>query len=132
MTKAELITAFSKAARRRSKAPGPDQVSDALLSAAPEATARHALPLLTKCSLAGWHPLALKGATAVAIYKGKGDRRTMSSFRSILLENNLAKHHHAYLRNQLLDILAPTALASQCSGRLRRGVGVASLCLRIA
>ena len=54
----------------------------------------------------------------------------MINYRSILLDNCLAKHHHAFLRSQLLLILQDTDLSCQCSGRPHRGADIASLCAR--
>ena len=62
MTRPELASSFCRASAKRKKQPGPDGVSDALLSLAPRATARVAHPLITKWAVTQVQPLALKGA----------------------------------------------------------------------
>ena len=129
MTRAEVTASFSRASTKKRKTPGPDQINDGLLSAAPASTARHAHCLLTKCALTCTQPLAMKGAIACAVYKGKGSVERMEKYRSILLENNITKHYHAFLRNRLAACIRTHALAVQCSAGAHRGVDMASLLL---
>ena len=76
-------------------------------------------------------PLALKGAQAVALYKGRGSQELMLFYRSVLLENSLAKHHYAFLRSATKSVLHMTALQCQCSTRAHRGVDIAAMTLRL-
>ena len=48
----------------------------------------------------------------MAIYKGKGERTRMAKYRSILIQNSVAKHHSAFLRTKLMDVLGAAALAA--------------------
>ena len=105
-------------------------VSDALLSLAPRAAARVAHPLITKWAVTRVQPLALKGAFAVALYKNKGSKEHTASYRSVLLENTVAKHHYAFVRARVQEVLMMAALQCQCSTRAHRGVDIAALSLR--
>ena len=75
MTRPELTASFHAARCKRQKKPGPDQISDGVLSVAPRAAARHAHPLLTKWAMLNVQPLGLKGSTAAALYNRKGGTR---------------------------------------------------------
>ena len=129
MTRPELASSFCSASAARKKLPGPDGVSDALLSLAPRAAARVAHPLIAKWAVAQVQPLALKGAFAAALYKNKGSKEHMASYRSVLLENTVAKHHYAFVRARVKEVLVMAALQCQCSTRAHMGCGHCSLVL---
>ena len=44
--------------------------------------------------------------------------------------NNVAKHHYAFLRTRIFDVLSAAALATQYCAKGGRGVDLASLALR--
>ena len=66
--------------------------------------------------------MALMGALAASLYKNRGARDLMPSYRSILLENTVAKHHYSLLRSRVKELLTMAALQCQCSTRAHRGV----------
>ena len=131
MSRAELTTSFAQASAKRKRRPGPDGISDGILSLVPRAAARLAHPLITKWAGTQVEPLALKGAQAAALYKGSGPQDLMRYYRSVLLENSLAKHHYAFLRSATKSVLYMSALQCQCSTRAHRGVDIAALTLRL-
>ena len=111
------------------KMPGPDGLIEDLARFAPTSVARHMLPLHVKATLAIREPLQWKAGLAVDLFKGKGDLRQMESYRSILLNNHFAKHHHKFLRGRLVAAAGATLEATQFGGLPGKGVDLASLLL---
>ena len=85
------------------KAPGLDGITDDMLNGAPQQVARHLHPLLCKMSLECKEPLMLKGSLATDLYKGRGCKLDMVSYRSIVCSSVLCKHHHKFLRYRLFE-----------------------------
>eukprot|EP00959_Pyramimonas_sp_CCMP1952_P208627 4364322-Pyramimonas_sp.AAC.1 len=54
-------------------------------------------PVLAKARMSGQGPLQFKVGTAVELQKS-GLAKRFTNYRSILLNNSIAKHRHAYLR----------------------------------
>ena len=53
-----------------------------------------------------------------------------ASYRAILLNSRLAKHHHAFLRSRLVTLLTASNSVSQCCGLPGRGTDVAAFTVR--
>ena len=86
---------------RRGRACGMDGVRDDYCAIAPDEMSSLYHPLLTKCSLLVQEPLAHKCGIAVDLWKPKGDQLAMSSYRSLLLNSVVQKHHYRFLRSRL-------------------------------
>ena len=112
------------------KAIGPDGVHPALESMAPHATARHIHPLAVKIALLAREPLIAKGGEYVPLHKGGPDDVQVASYRAILLNSRIAKHHHAFLRSRLVTLLAASHTVSQCCGLPGRGTDIAAFTVR--
>ena len=112
------------------KAPGLDGITNDMLKGAPQQVARHLHPLLCKMSLGCKEPLMLKGSLATDLYKGRGCKLDMTSYRSIVCSSVLSKHHHKFLRSRLLSVVVHFLRDTQCGGIPSRGVDMASLLLR--
>ena len=69
-------------------------------------------------------PLLHKGGLAVDSYKSKGPTDLMPSYRSILLNNTVAKHHHRFLRDCALAVFGHLLRPAQCGGLPGKGVDV--------
>ena len=54
----------------------------------------------------------------------------LAFYRSILLNNRIAQHHHRFLRSRLMVAGARLLRASQCGGLPHKGVDMASLLVR--
>ena len=63
-------------------------------------------------------------------YKSKGPTDLMPSYRSILLNNTIAKHHHRFLRDRALAVFGHLLRPTQRGGLPGKGVDMAPLILR--
>ncbi len=111
------VTALFASAKTR-KAAGIDALPDDVYKAAPQALARICHPLLAKKALLSREALVLKSGMARDIYNGRGSPKEMASYRSVLLECPIAKHHHRFMRSRLLT----------CMGALVRCIAVRRCC----
>ena len=66
--------------------------------------------------------MSLKGSLAIDLYKGKGCKLDMSSYRSIVCSSVLSKHHHKFLRSRLFSVVAHFLRDTQCGGIPKKGV----------
>jgi len=73
------------------KASGPDSIPSELCRSFPGPIAKQIYTLMMKTAIQGHEPLALKGGTALPIWKGKKQKDVCSAFRSILLSSNIRK-----------------------------------------
>ena len=89
---------------KQDKAGGTDGLSKQLTKVAPREMARHVHPYLTKAALRCTEALEHKGGLVHNHFKTKGSQRHAASFRIIMLENDIIKHHHRYLRERLLNL----------------------------
>ena len=117
-------------ATAKPRAAGPDGVSGVLLRAAPAAATEVVYPLLMKCQLHGEEPLGFKGGVAVDIPKKVKDASLAVAYRSILLANDITKHHHRWLRSRLVLLMGHFIKDTQCAGVPRRGTDLASLLMK--
>ena len=111
------------------KSPGLDGISNDMLKGSPQQVARHLHPLLCNMSLGCKKPLMLKGSLATDLYKGRGCKLDMTSYRSIVCSRVLSKHHHKFLRSRLLSVVVHFLRDTQCGGIPSR-VDMAGLLLR--
>ena len=49
----------------------------------------------------------LKGSLATDLYKGRGCKLDMTSYRGIVCSSVLSKHHQKFLRSRLLYVVGP-------------------------
>ena len=88
-----------------SKAGGIDGINKQLGKAAPKQLARHAHPFITKVALRVNEPLEDKGGLAHVLYKKAGATNRVASYRNIMFENGIIKHHHKFLRSRYSHLL---------------------------
>ena len=112
------------------KSPGLDGITNDMLKGSPQQVARHFHSLLCKMSLGCKEPLMLKGSLATDLYKGRGCKLDMTSYRSIVCSSVPSKHHHKFLRSRLLSVVVHFLRDMHCGGIPSRGVDMASLLLR--
>ena len=112
------------------KAPGLDGITNDMLKGAPQQVARHLHPLLCRMPLRCKEPMLLKGSLATGLYKGRGCKWDMTSYRRIVRSCVLSKQHHKFLSSGLLSVVAHFLRDTQCGGIPNKGADVASLLLR--
>ena len=114
------------------KAGGIDGLTKQLTKVAPREMARHAHPYITKAALRCTEALEDKGGLAHQLYKKRGSHKLTSAFRIIMLENDIIKHHHRYLRSRLLTLAKACFLATQCGGMPNKCTAFANQLVRLA
>ena len=88
------------------------------------------LSLHFKIQMHGEEPLSCKGSLAVDSVNKAHQPAPPTSFRSILLEHDIAKHHHKWLRSRLVHLVGHLIKDSQCGGVQNRGADLASMVVR--
>ena len=89
-------------------APGLDGIPSSLYKIAPHALSEYTYPLIFKAQLYGEEPLAFKGGLAIDIINKLTLPAPPQAFRNILLENDLAKHHHKMATFKITACCFPT------------------------
>ncbi|CAK0793315.1 unnamed protein product, partial [Prorocentrum cordatum] len=113
------------------RAPGHDLVQNAVPKAAPEAVLPHILAITAKTGLLVQEAVIHKAGLACGLHKGKSDRMTAEMYRSIMLNSDVIKHHHAFLRAAMSDCIEMLMVDSQTGGIKGRCVGMASQMVRV-
>ena len=116
----ELETAFRRV--KKGKACGPDFLPSELFHYFPAVIAKQCYATLLKVALQGQECLLHKGGTLVPLWKGKGDKSSCSSFRSILLSSHFGKTLHRALRLKQAHLYESYMHAQQLGGRRRTPV----------
>ncbi|CAK0874246.1 unnamed protein product [Prorocentrum cordatum] len=75
-------------------------------------------------------PLAFKGGWAHDLYKNSGSAAMHESYRQRLLMNNVAKHHHKFLRDQFKTLVAGLMIETQMGGAQGKGADMATHMVR--
>ena len=75
---------------------------------------------MTKVILRGQEPIQFKAGIAVKLYKGSGTMYLMEFYRSILLNNSIAKHYHKWLRGVTLQTCDELLRCTQHGGIPKR------------
>ena len=114
-TLVDLEVAFRRVAC--GKATGPDNISGETCHYAPEKCARANFAAMWKLCLFGHEALMHKGGLLVQAYKGKGDPKQCSSFRSLLISSHIGKAVHRTLRTHQADVFESFLQAQQLGGR---------------
>lgn len=94
--------------------------------------ARHAHPFITKVALRVNEPLEDKGGLAHVLYRKAGATTRAASYRNIMFENDIIKHHHKFLRSRYSHLLQICCLATQCGGMPNRTTSIAIQMVRMA
>ena len=128
ISKEDLTTRLARATRDRATVP--EGLCDDLSAAAPHSMARHLHPLYTRMQLRQSEPLLAKGGVAADVYKNKGTPADIKYYRSILVGSNVTKHHYAYVRTQLAQVIEQMYNDTMCGGRSKRGTTMATHVLR--
>ena len=128
MTERTLAASFAQSAPR---APGPDGIGNENVQECPQDQADFVYPLVFQIQLHAEEPVALNGGQAVDIVKQLVFPAHPASFRRILLENDLAKHHHKWITSRLVNITHLLIKYSQCGGLCKRGADLAALIVRV-
>ncbi len=110
---------------KRGKAPGYDNITSTLLRLAPVESTRVILPIIIKASLLIQEPLGWKHGTAIPLPKKGGATLTHDHFRSTLLNSEVSKAHHAFLRSQLARALHTMLHDTMVGGRAHRSTSMA-------
>ena len=84
------------------KAPGPDSLPSTLYRLDPVLFARLLYPLYLKTSIRCFEPLRFRGGEVFALAKRVHTQFECSSFRSIVLTDQMAKYHHTIQRQRLM------------------------------
>ena len=113
----ELEMAFRRV--KKGKACGPDFLPSELFHYFPTVIAKQCYATLLKVALQGQECLLHKGGTLVPLWKGKDDKSSCSSFRSILLSSHFGKTLHRALRLKQAHIYETYMHAQQLGGRRR-------------
>ena len=99
------------------KASGPDGIPSELCRFFPGPVAKQMYTLLLKAAIQGHEPLALKGGTALPIWKGKKAKDVCNAFRSILLSSNIGKAMHKTMRSKQSLVYESFLQHQQLGGR---------------
>ena len=102
---------------RVGKATGPDFLPAELFHFFPAAIAKQSYSLMLKTALQGQEPLLHKGGWLFPLWKGKGDKGTCASYRSILISSHLGKCIHRTLRIKHVSVYEKYMQAQQVGGR---------------
>ena len=86
---------------KRGKAPGPDGIPPDVIKAGAGPMVHHIVALTTKVALRGREPNEWRGGRLVPLHKGKLHRSNPDSYRSIFINNVVAKLYHSALRDHL-------------------------------
>ena len=97
------------------KSPGLDGISNDMLKGSPQQVTPPP------------PPSAVQDVTGM--YKGRGCKLDMTSYRSIVCSSVLSQHHHKFLRSRLLSVVVHFLRDTQCGGIPSRGVDMAGLLL---
>ena len=117
---------------KNGRVPGPNGLLVEMLKAGGECLAKHLLPIVAKASLRCREPLEWKGGLLVPLFKGRGDPRNPSSFRSIFVSDCTAKVHHKWLRRSLEAKWTQDQHSLQLGGRPGIGCDLAHHCVQAA
>ena len=115
------------------KAIGPDGIHPMLEVIAPHEIARHLHPLLVQTATYAREPLIAKGGKYAILGKANStpeQLRLPEAYRAILLNSRIAKHHHAFLRSRLLNLVDSFHTCTQCCDRPGRGTDIAGFTVR--
>ena len=115
--------AVEKAIRslKKNKAGGNDTITPDIYRAAGDAAARKLHTIAIKQVYRGQTPAQHRGGLAIPLYKNKGSHQSRESYRSIILEDCLAKIMSKIWREQIELSFGRIATAAQ--GGARRGMG---------
>jgi hypothetical protein len=100
-TLVDLEVAFRRVACGKT---GPDRISGETCHYAPEKCAKANFATMWKLCLFGHEALMHKGGLLVQAYKGKGDPKQCSSFRSLLISSHIGKAVHRTLRTHQAEV----------------------------
>ena len=117
---------------RNGRVSGPNELLVETLKAGGESLIRHLLLILAKATLRAREPLEWKGGLLVPLFKGRGDPRAPSSFRSIFVSDCTAKVHHKWLRRSLEARWSQDQHSLQLGGRPGIGCDLAHHCVQAA
>ena len=104
------------------KAQGADALPGELLHYFPVEIAEIVFPSLWKLLLHGQEDLSHKGGVLVQAYKGRGDSKTCSSFRSLLISSQIGKTIHRTIRTFQADLFERFLQIHQVGGKRKMPV----------
>jgi len=110
---------------KRGKAPGPIQLTPAILKAAGPIFAKQFSLLTTKAAGQAQEPLTWRGGYLVPLHKGKGSPDDPRSYRSIFISDYTGKLYHRAIRTQLEAIWVSKITALQLGSRKGMGTDLA-------
>ena len=100
---------------------GEDGLGSELFKACPARMASIFHPLFFKSAIAMAPPMQLKGGHLLELFKGKGSKCNLSSFRDVTICNSAAKPLCMHLRSQSMKPLARYSCETQFGGGLNGG-----------
>eukprot|EP00435_Cladocopium_sp_Y103_P017883 s2571_g4.t1 len=123
-TELPTLTDLELAMRRTAcgRARGHDSIPGGLLHHCPVQVAALVYPSVWKLMLHGQEDLQYKGGKLVQAYKGRGERDSCSSFRSLLISSQIGKSIHRTIRSRQADIFERFLQKQQVGGRRRQPV----------
>ena len=107
------------------KARGPDDIPGEICHFHADILAVNMYTQMMKIAIHGQEPLIYKGGKLTPAYKGKGDPRQVSSFRSLLVSSHLGKTIHRCLRQHQAQAYEHFLQAQQLGGRRKVPVQLA-------
>ena len=114
---------------KRNKAGGRDGITPEIYLAAPEQAAQKIFPLLAKQAAHGTVPFSHRGGLAIPLFKHKGQQHQRENFRSIVLEDVMAKIIAKTWRTRVEQAFQQAACSLQ--GGARKGLGPNAHILRV-
>ena len=108
------------------KAIGNDGVPPDLLHLQAANTSKAVYSVFLKTAFRMQEPIAWKGGTLHAIYKGRGSQADCANFRAILVSSSIGKAIHGTLRDKCAPLLEVACTPLQIGGRAGQPVQVAT------
>eukprot|EP00435_Cladocopium_sp_Y103_P006178 s5056_g2.t1 len=123
-TELPTLTDLEIAMRRTAcgRARGQDAIPGELLHHCPTQIAALVYPSLWKLMLHGQEDLMYKGGKLIQAYKGRGERDSCSSFRSLLISSRIGKSIHRTIRSHQADIFERFLQKQQVGGKRKKPV----------
>ena len=117
-------------AARGGRAHGEDAVPQDALTAAPADTALALYPLVFKVTATRREPVQHKGGVLQEIWKGRGRTDDASTYRDILLGDDIGKRVQGALRTKLMVHAAAALRDTQCGGLPGKGSDLCAMVVR--